>query len=549
MGRRLRLAARRGRAQRVPAAALQRARGRPASRSASRCCTRRRPSRMPSRSCSPTAGPDRSSSSSTSSSRSATPPPRRRRRRRLPRRVPDAARLRVQRQADARPGWSVEHIADAWARLMTALGYDRFGAQGGDWGSAVTTCLGVAAPGADARHPPQHGRRRSRQGRGRAHGGRTGGAWRRSPSYREWGTGYSTQQATRPQTVGYGLVDSPAAQAAWIVEKFWAWTDHGGHPEDAITRDRLLDNVMHYWLPAAGASSARLYWESFAPARRGESTVPVGASIFPKEIIRPSRRWAERRFTDIRHWNELADRRALRRPRAAGGLRRRGPGGVPHDALIRLRPDSGRRATRIRTQTLNRREVAGRVPDAVGVEDRGEQSRRPRRPADPGRTTKASASTAHTSAPGGRTPAATFVASSRGPVEPEPTRRHDHDLGAAVGDRRPLDADRVRTRSGRARTRRPPALTRSGTQWPAVNAGSVHSSTSVGRPRRTGDGGGDGGQPAAARRRRSRPPAISVLRRRADGRHRVERPRRASSGRASARRPGTRGRPARRRPR
>jgi pimeloyl-ACP methyl ester carboxylesterase len=123
--------------------------------------------------------------------------------------------------------------------------------------------------------------------------------------YRQWDSGYSTQQATRPQTLGYGLVDSPAGQAAWIVEKFWAWSDHQGHPEDSFSRERLLDNVMHYWLPGAGASSARLYWESFRQFGRGEVRVPSGMSIFPKEIFRASRRWAERRFTDIRHWNEL----------------------------------------------------------------------------------------------------------------------------------------------------------------------------------------------------------------------------------------------------
>ncbi len=202
------------------------------------------------------------------------------------------------------PGTGVEHIADIWARLMTALGYDRFGAQGGDWGSAVTTFLAV-------RHPERmigiH-LNMVAAGPGKDDSEMTAAeqaAMAALAEHQRWGIGYSTQQSTRPQTVGYGLVDSPAAQAAWIVEKFWAWTDNDGHPEDAVTRDRLLDNVMHYWLPAAGASSARLYWESFGRLGRGETAVPTGASTFPKEIIRPSRRWAERRFTDIRYWNEL----------------------------------------------------------------------------------------------------------------------------------------------------------------------------------------------------------------------------------------------------
>jgi pimeloyl-ACP methyl ester carboxylesterase len=96
------------------------------------------------------------------------------------------------------------------------------------------------------------------------------------------------------------------------VEKFWAWADCDGHPENVLTRDELLDNVMLYWLPRTGASSARLYWESmrqvreqFTRANTDLVTVPTGCSIFPKERQRPSRRWAQKRFTDIRHWNEL----------------------------------------------------------------------------------------------------------------------------------------------------------------------------------------------------------------------------------------------------
>jgi pimeloyl-ACP methyl ester carboxylesterase len=123
--------------------------------------------------------------------------------------------------------------------------------------------------------------------------------------YQEWDSGYSKQQSTRPQTLGYGLADSPAGQCAWIVEKFWAWTDCDGHPENALTRDELLDNVSLYWLTNSAASSARLYWESFTRTSQDPVDVPVGCSIFPKEIFRTSRRWAERRFRDLRYWNEL----------------------------------------------------------------------------------------------------------------------------------------------------------------------------------------------------------------------------------------------------
>ena len=133
----------------------------------------------------------------------------------------------------------------------------------------------------------------------------------RDPSVRahywEWDSGYSKQQSTRPQTLGYGLVDSPSGQAAWILEKFWAWTDCNGYPENALTRDELLDNIMFYWLPAAAASSARLYWESFGRMASPQAPIhlPVGVSIYPREIFRPSRRWAQARYTHLTHYNVL----------------------------------------------------------------------------------------------------------------------------------------------------------------------------------------------------------------------------------------------------
>jgi epoxide hydrolase len=204
-----------------------------------------------------------------------------------------------------RTGWGVDKIGGAWAALMARLGYRRYGAQGGDWGASVTTAIGrqdtercagihvnmpLAAPSRDDLAQLND---------------REQAAMAAMKHYRDWDSGYSKQQSTRPQTVGYGLVDSPAAQAAWILEKFWAWTDCDGHPENVLSRDELLDNVMLYWVPAAGASSARLYWESFGAQPGGPVTVPSGMSIFPKEIFRPSRRWAERTYHDIRYWNEL----------------------------------------------------------------------------------------------------------------------------------------------------------------------------------------------------------------------------------------------------
>src|SRR6202041_1422829 len=201
-----------------------------------------------------------------------------------------------------RTGWGVEKIADAWETLMLRLGYDRYGAQGGDWGAAVTTQLGRNRGHCAAIHlnmpiaPPPAG---------------SGGgdltedeqqALAAFAEHRKWGTGYSKQQSTRPQTLGYGLVDSPVGQLAWIVEKFWAGTDCDGNPENVLSRDELLDNVMMYWVTETAASSARLYWQSFGPGRRAihKVTIPTGVAVFPKEIVPPVRRWMEGTYTDIR---------------------------------------------------------------------------------------------------------------------------------------------------------------------------------------------------------------------------------------------------------
>lgn len=201
------------------------------------------------------------------------------------------------------PGWGVEKIADTWATLMARLGYDSYFAQGGDWGSAVTSALGVR----DSAHcraihinlvaaapDPLDNLTELEQ---RALAG--------MQHYQDWDSGYSKQQSTRPQTLGYALADSPLGQAAWIIEKFWAWTDCDGHPENALTLDEMLDNIMLYWLTGSAASSARLYWESFRSMGLGEVDIPTGCSIFPREIFICSRRWAANRYRNIIYWNEL----------------------------------------------------------------------------------------------------------------------------------------------------------------------------------------------------------------------------------------------------
>lgn len=206
-------------------------------------------------------------------------------------------------------GWGIERIAAAWDALMLRLGYSRYYAQGGDWGAAVTTAIGlqnkghcagihinmpVAAPTKQALEAPDAADKQALAG---------------AKFYQDWDSGYSKQQSTRPQTLGYGLADSPIGQSAWILEKFRQWTDCDGHPENVLSRDELLDNIMLYWLTNSGASSARLYWESFGKGfgGRGGSKVqlPTGVSSFPKEIIRTPRAWAEQRYAQIHYWNEL----------------------------------------------------------------------------------------------------------------------------------------------------------------------------------------------------------------------------------------------------
>lgn len=202
-------------------------------------------------------------------------------------------------------GWGVDKIADAWVELMGSLGYSKFLVQGGDWGAAVSgsiaanhsdSCLGIHT------NMPSVGPRRDTLDDLTP---QEEEALRGSRFYQDWDSGYSKQQSTRPQTLGYGLVDSPAAQAAWILEKFYQWTDCDGHPENAISRDELIDNIMMYWLSASGTSSARIYWESFGRGSRKDIEVPSGCSIFPKEIFKPSKRWVEVVYKDLRYYNVL----------------------------------------------------------------------------------------------------------------------------------------------------------------------------------------------------------------------------------------------------
>jgi pimeloyl-ACP methyl ester carboxylesterase len=206
----------------------------------------------------------------------------------------------------AGPGWTTGRIADAWIDLMRRLGYRRFGAQGGDWGAAVTTHIAARRPpelagihlNAVPVPPRQEGPGEFSNTEKRAIAD-----WE---AFLATGGGYSAIQSTRPQTLGYSLTDSPSGQAAWILEKFVDHTDCGGDLLSLLSYDELLDNIMLYWLPATAASSARLYWESFLSFIDDDIiSAPTGCSIFPREVIRPSRRLAEGKFANIVHWNEL----------------------------------------------------------------------------------------------------------------------------------------------------------------------------------------------------------------------------------------------------
>ena len=204
-------------------------------------------------------------------------------------------------------GWRLPRIAAAWDVLMKRLGYRHYVAQGGDWGAGVTTWMGKQRPdGLAAIHlnlpilfpPPPPG---------------PGGyndvekaALAQLETYGTDGIGYAAIQGTRPQTIGYGLADSPAGQAMWIYEKFRAWSDTVGDPFEAIALDRILDDITLYWLTDTAASSARLYRESFyTDFKRMELALPVAVSIFKGDLLTPPKVWGDRTYSDLVYWNDV----------------------------------------------------------------------------------------------------------------------------------------------------------------------------------------------------------------------------------------------------
>jgi microsomal epoxide hydrolase len=200
-------------------------------------------------------------------------------------------------------GWDVPRVARAWAELMRRLGYDRYGAQGGDWGSVISRELGLV----DAEHVAGVHLTLLPTFPDGDPSGLTDSDFERLAGYdafREQ-SGYARIQGTRPHTLAYGLHDSPVGRLAWIAEKFKEWTDSTDRPEDAVDRDLLLTNVSVYWFTGTAGSSARLYKESStAWSRVTPSTTPTGVAVFPREVMLPVRRIAER-GNNITHWTEF----------------------------------------------------------------------------------------------------------------------------------------------------------------------------------------------------------------------------------------------------
>ena len=218
----------------------------------------------------------------------------------------------------AETGWDLLRTARAWAELMRRLGYDRYVAQGGDVGAGVTDAMGRLGPdGLVGIHTnllvPALNDPAALPNDGDAE--RT--ALAAIKTFQTSGNGYFVEMATRPQTIGYALLDSPAALAAWMIDHDTdayykiarAFVD--GQPSGNLTRDHILDNITAYWLTGTGASAARSYWEAYgpdAPTAGGkplpDPRVPVGFSAFPGEIWRTPRSWAEASYPTLNYFGE-----------------------------------------------------------------------------------------------------------------------------------------------------------------------------------------------------------------------------------------------------
>lgn len=203
-------------------------------------------------------------------------------------------------------GWEFQRVAAAFARLMERLGYERYGVQGGDWGAGINRELGRIRPdrvigvhlNLPASAPTQEPSAEELAALSPDERARTLASWERNRAWMRDRQGYADIQSTRPQTLAYGLTDSPVGQLAWIAEKFKEWTDSRDRPEDAVDRDQLLTNVMLYWLTGTAGSSARIYYERAHADYWGgppdPSATPTALADFPRDNFIPLRHIADR---------------------------------------------------------------------------------------------------------------------------------------------------------------------------------------------------------------------------------------------------------------
>jgi pimeloyl-ACP methyl ester carboxylesterase len=214
--------------------------------------------------------------------------------------------------------WTPPKVARAWDELMRRLGYNRYVAQGGDWGAIISEVMAVQAPaGLLGIHTNMPGTVppdvvqlvRTRQPVPAGFSAAEKAAYASLDVFYNHGFGYAEMMNTKPQTLGYSLADSPSGLAAFFYEKFSTWTHTGGEPERAFTRDEMLDDITLYWLTNTGTSSSRSYWDA-AQLGGGPFTarsipkVPVAVTVFPGEIYRAPRSWTERTYSNLIYFNE-----------------------------------------------------------------------------------------------------------------------------------------------------------------------------------------------------------------------------------------------------
>jgi len=215
-------------------------------------------------------------------------------------------------------GWGSDHIGRAWSTLMRRLGYDSYVSQGGDCGSVISQRMALQrVPGLLAIHLNMPAVVPADIAKSLAAGDSApaslSSAERRAfdqleAFYRD-NSAYAAMMNTRPQTIGYSLVDSPVGMAAWMYEKIAQWTYSGGQPERVLTRDEIVDDIALYWLTGTGASAARIYWEDHSNNfnARGLIDLPVAVSVFPGEIFRAPKSWAERCYKNLFYFNEASN--------------------------------------------------------------------------------------------------------------------------------------------------------------------------------------------------------------------------------------------------